>query len=243
FGVAAVYYALAVMITLESFRARNFGASRIAVLVALMLGGAFTARGVYITQGLSNSSSFTAFSVLDAIAPNFINLVNYIMLIVLLKGVRCPPPKRLLLAIRVFAIFMAVTFGAISTAGTVIVTSNASDDRLETAVKLIKASVAGQLSVNILFIVLASALMLKYRETLRNTRTVIIIYVGGLLLIARNAAKIVPSFYPQNSTMRDSEAAWYCLDPLFTLIIIIAWVVLDLPRQCQNKSSSVAKVY
>ncbi|KAJ2598374.1 hypothetical protein EV177_007544, partial [Coemansia sp. RSA 1804] len=96
----------------------------------------------------------------------------------------------LLLAIRVFAIFMAVTFGAISTAGSVIVTSDASDDRLETAVKLIKASVAGQLSVNILFIVLASALMLKYRETLRNTRTVIIIYVGGLLLIARNAAKI-----------------------------------------------------
>ncbi|KAJ2210666.1 hypothetical protein EV179_006072 [Coemansia sp. RSA 487] len=148
FGVAAVYYAMGVVLAVQSFRAKNFSPSRYAVLIALMLGGAFTARGVFIIQNFNNTSAYTAFSVLIAIAPNFINLVDYIVLIILLKGVSNPPSKRILMGIRVFAILMAVTFGAVSTAGTVLVTSDASAAKIETAVKLIKASVAGQLSVN-----------------------------------------------------------------------------------------------
>ncbi|KAJ2085800.1 hypothetical protein IW138_006111 [Coemansia sp. RSA 986] len=146
FGVAAVYYAMGVVLAVQSFRAKNFSPSRYAVLIALMLGGAFTARGVFIIQNFNNTSAYTAFSVLIAIAPNFINLVDYIVLIILLKGVSNPPSKRILMGIRVFAILMAVTFGAVSTAGTVLVTSDASAAKIETAVKLIKASVAGQLS-------------------------------------------------------------------------------------------------
>ncbi|KAJ1662160.1 hypothetical protein IW140_003435 [Coemansia sp. RSA 1813] len=243
FGVAAVYYAMGVVLAVQSFRAKNFSPSRYAVLIALMLGGAFTARGVFIIQNFNNTSAYTAFSVLIAIAPNFINLVDYIVLIILLKGVSNPPSKRILMGIRVFAILMAVTFGAVSTAGTVLVTSDASAAKIETAVKLIKASVAGQLSVNFLFIVIASFLLLRYREALRHTRAVAIVYIGGLLLVARNSAKIVPSFYPQDSLMRDSEAAWYCLDPLFTLLIIFAWVVLDLPSRCSQKAADYVKEY
>ncbi|KAJ2398578.1 hypothetical protein GGI23_003163 [Coemansia sp. RSA 2559] len=243
FGVAAVYYAFGVVITAQSVRARNFSPSRYAILIALMLGGAFTARGVYISQNFDNSSAYTAFSALDAIAPNFVNLVDYIVLIVLLRGLSRPPPRHILLGMRVFAIFIALTFGALATAGTVLVTSNSSDEHLDTAIKLIRASVAGQLSANILFIVLASVFLLRYREALRFTRTVIIIYVGGLLLIARNSAKIVPSFHPQNTLMRNSEAAWYCLDPLFTLLIIFVWVVLDLPRRCRQKTVDTSKGY
>ncbi|KAJ2528210.1 hypothetical protein EV175_007475, partial [Coemansia sp. RSA 1933] len=161
----------------------------------------------------------------------------------LLKSIPHPPPNRILLNLRVFAIVMAVAFGAVSTAGSVLVTSSASNERIDTAVKLVKASVAGQLSTNILFVILASVLLLRYREALKNTRTVIIIYVGGLLLVARNSAKIVPSFHPSNTLMRDSEAAWYCLDPLFTLLIIFTWVVLDLPRRCSQKVANAAKEY
>ncbi|KAJ1900817.1 hypothetical protein LPJ81_003866 [Coemansia sp. IMI 209127] len=208
-----------------------------------MLGGAFTARGVFVTQNFDNSSAYTAFSVLDAIAPNFVNLVNYIVLIVLLRGLSRPPPKRILMGMRVFAIFIALTFGALATAGTVLVTSKSADEHLDTAIKLVRASVAGQLSANILFIILASVFLHKYREALRATRTVIIIYAGGLLLVARNSARIVPSFHPQNTLMRDSEAAWYCLDPLFTLLIILVWVVLDLPRRCSQKTVDTSKEY
>ncbi|KAJ2548579.1 hypothetical protein EV175_004775 [Coemansia sp. RSA 1933] len=243
FGVAAVYYAYGIILTIQSIHAKNFNPSRYAVLIALLLGGAFTARGVYVVKNFDNSSAYTAFSVMDAIAPNFINLVNYIVLIKLLKSIPHPPPNRVLRGLRVFAIVMALAFGAVSTAGSVLVTSNASNERIDTAVKLVKASVAGQLSTNILFVILANVLLLRYREALKNTRTVIIIYVGGILLVARNSAKIVPSFHPSNTLMRDSEAAWYCLDPLFTLLIIFTWVVLDLPRRCSQKVANPAKEY
>ncbi|KAJ2566890.1 hypothetical protein IW140_004753 [Coemansia sp. RSA 1813] len=243
FGVAAVYYAMGIVLAVQSFRAKNFSPSRYAVLIALMLGGAFTARGIYTIQNFSSTSAYTAFSVLVAIAPSFINLVDYIVLIILLKEVSNPPSKRILMGLSMFATSTAVAFGAVSIAGTVLVTSNASATRIETAVKLIKASVAGQLSVSILFIIITSVLLLRYREALRHTRTVAIIYVDGLLIIARNSAKIVPSFYPQSSLMRDSEAVWYCLDPLFTLLIIFVWVVLDLPSRCSQKAADHVNVY
>ncbi|KAJ1799659.1 hypothetical protein LPJ59_001675 [Coemansia sp. RSA 2399] len=243
FGVAAVYYAFGVVLTVQSVRARNFSPSWYAVLTALMLGGAFTARGVYAPQNSVNSSAITAFSVLDAIAPNFVNLVDYIVLIVLLRGLSRPPPRHILLGMRVFAIFIALTFGALATAGMVLAARNSSNKYPNTAIELIRASVAGQLSANILFVILASVLLLRYREALRFTRTVIIIYTGGLLLIAHNSAKIVPAFYPQNTLMRSSEAALYCLDPLFTLLIIFVWVVLDLPRRCRQKTVDASKAY
>ncbi|KAI9502624.1 hypothetical protein GGI25_006331 [Coemansia spiralis] len=232
FGVAAVYFALGIVLTVESVRAKNFWPSRLAVLVGLMLGGAFVARGVFAAKGGNNSDSFIAFSVLDSVAPNFINLVNYILLIILLRSATYPPSKRLIMSIRVLAIVLAVAFGAISAAGAAMLSSD-SPSQLSTALKLVKASAAGQLANSLLFMIIANVLLHRYWEAPRGGRSVAIILIGGILIIARNAVRIVSAFYPKVALLRDSEAAWYCLDPLFTLIIVFTWAVLDLPKRCR----------
>ncbi|KAJ2061350.1 hypothetical protein GGI17_003116 [Coemansia sp. S146] len=177
-----------------------------------MLGGAFTARGVFVVQEARSDNSYIAFSVLESVAPNFISLVNSLLLINLMRGLNAGPPKHMLKMFWAFSVTTSVTFGAISAAGSIILTGDSTSGQLNTGIKLVKASIAGQMANSLLFIVFASVLILLYRESLGRRAWVFIIYVGGLLMIARNAARIVMVFYTSNTLMRDSEAAYYCLE-------------------------------
>ncbi|KAJ2880892.1 hypothetical protein H4R27_004436 [Coemansia aciculifera] len=206
------------------------------VLISWMLGGAFTARGVFVVQEAQSASSYIAFSVLESVAPNFISLVNFLLLINLMRGLNAGPPRRILKMLWAFSVTTSVTFGAISAAGSIILAGDSTSGQLNTGIKLVKASIAGQMTNSLLFIVFASVLMLLYRESLGRRAWVFIIYVGGLLMIARNAARTVMVFYTSNTLMRDSEAAYYCLGPLFTLIVIFTWAALNLPARCYNEA-------
>ncbi|KAJ2094815.1 hypothetical protein GGI09_005199 [Coemansia sp. S100] len=239
FGVAGLYYALGIVLLLEGIISRRYRYVHLVVLISWMLGGAFTARGIFVVQAAQSDSPYIAFSVLESVAPNFISLVNSLLLISLMRGLNAGPPRRVLKVVWVFSVTTSVTFGAISAAGSIILTGDATLGQLSTGIKLVKASIAGQMANSLLFIVVASVLVAWYRESLGRRAWVFIIYVGGLLMVARNAARIVAVFYTSNTLMRDSEAAYYCLGPLFTLIVIFTWATLNLPARCYNEAKAL----
>lgn len=231
--VSALFFGYGTALLIESVVAKRYHYTHFSVPICLMLGGAFVAREVYASGSPSQTSAFVAFSVLNSIAPNFINLVNYLLLIGLLRSIPKPPAKRLLRGLRVFAAVTAIAFGALSGAGSGLMgDSNGDMNKAKTAWSLIKAGVAGQFALNLLLIVFANVLLYRHREALRRRVWVFIIYWGALLIVARNAVKIVNVFYPDITLTRDSEAAYYCLDPLFSLLIVFGWAVLNMPARC-----------
>ncbi|KAJ2440983.1 hypothetical protein GGF42_007449 [Coemansia sp. RSA 2424] len=234
FGVAGLYYALGIVLLLEGVLSRRYRYVHLVVLISWMLGGAFTARGIFVIQEAQSDSPYIAFSVLESVAPGFVSLVNSLLLINLMRGLNVGPPKRALKLFWAFSVATAVTFGAVSAAGSIMLTGDSSSAQLSTGAKLVKASIAVQMVNSLLFVVFASALTMQYREAQDQRAWVFIIYVGGLLMIARNAARIVAVFYTSNTLMRDSEAAYYCLGPLFTLAVIFTWVALNLPVRCHH---------
>ncbi|KAJ2835073.1 hypothetical protein GGI24_000040 [Coemansia furcata] len=240
FGVASLYYALGIVLLLEGIISRRYRYIHLTVLISWMLGGAFTARGIFVVQEGQSSSPYVAFSVLESVAPNLISLVNFLLLINLMRGLHAGPPKRVIRMLWALSVTTSVAFGAISAAGSIILSGDSTPSQFNTGVKLVKASIAGQMTNSLLFIVFASVLTMRYREVLSRRAWVFIIYVGGLFIVARNAARIVVVFYTSNSLMRDSEAAYYCLGPLFTLIIIFTWAALNLPARCYNEAKTIS---
>ncbi|ORX67972.1 hypothetical protein DL89DRAFT_269133 [Linderina pennispora] len=191
-----------------------------------MLGGAFVARGIFINRQMQDASPFVAFSVLNGVAPNFISLVNYLLLVNMLKSLT-------ITGFHVFAIVMSVTFGALSGAGSGLMQGTASLNQLKTASDLLKASIAGQVANNALLMVSTSFFLAKYAEARTKPAWYANIYIGGLLVLLRNVFKLVAMFYPQVTFMVTSEAAWYCVDPMLNMLALLTWVVLDMPRRCQ----------
>ncbi|KAI8318481.1 hypothetical protein GQ54DRAFT_300294 [Martensiomyces pterosporus] len=230
--VAAIYCFFASALITQSIICGKYKLTRLVTLIALMLGGAFIARGIYASQDGRNGGAFTAFSVLDSLAPNFINLVNYILLITLLRSISYPPSEKLIKGLRYGSVVLAIVFGALGGAGAGLLSNTAPASQNKTAMNLIKVSVAGQVANSVFFNMLISYFFCKYEETRRYGGWVTLIVVGGVLILARNCVRIVSIFYPKVSLMRTNEAAWYCLDPLFTLIIIGFWVLLNLPARC-----------
>ncbi|KAJ2580354.1 hypothetical protein GGH95_002636, partial [Coemansia sp. RSA 1836] len=201
-----------------------------------MLGGAFTVRGIFVIQEAQSDSLYIAFSVLESVAPGFVSLVNSLLLINLMRGLNVGPPKCALKLFWAFLVMTAVTFGTVSAAGSIMLTGDSSLAQLSMGAKLVKASTAVQMVNSLLFVVFAGALTMQYREAQDQRAWVFIIYVGRLLMIARNAARIVVVFYTSNTLMRDSEAAYYCLGPLFTLVVIFTWAALNLPVRCHHSA-------
>ncbi|KAJ1999890.1 hypothetical protein H4R26_004872 [Coemansia thaxteri] len=238
YGVAGVYYAFGLALLVEG--KRFHGEKRLvylAVLISWMLGGAFTARGVFAGQGSwDNIAPYVAFGVLGGVAPNFINLVNYLLLILLMRDLYEGPSRRVVVGLRVFSVITALAFGALSAAGSGMISGTATADQLKTASTLLKVSTAGQMANSLLLLVFTSALVVGCSEALQRRGWVFIIYVGGLLIAARNVVRIVTVFHPENGLIRDSETRYYCLDPLFTLVIIFTWVVLNMPGRCQGRN-------
>ncbi|KAJ1958988.1 hypothetical protein GGI12_004578 [Dipsacomyces acuminosporus] len=232
FAVAAVFYLFGIAIIIQSHVAGKRRFTILCTLISFMLGGAYTARGVFVVQNMQTSGPYIAFSVLNGTAPNFINLVNYLLLIILLRSISFPPSKKVIKGVRILAVALALTFGTLSAAGAGLLSDKASLDQIKTASKLLKASVAGQVGSNLLFLILASYFLSKYEEARRYRAWVALIYIGGVLVLARNCVRIIAAFYPSVTFLRTSEAAWYCLDPLFSLLIIASWIALNLPARC-----------
>ncbi|KAJ1955551.1 hypothetical protein EC988_001820 [Linderina pennispora] len=233
YGVASAFFVLGLVLLFEGQRAHSHRLTRIGVLIAMMLGGAFVARGIFINRQMQDSSPFVAFSVLNSIAPNFISLVNYLLLVNMLKSLVHGPPRKTITGFHVFAIVMSVTFGALSGAGSGLMQGTASLNQLKTASDLLKASIAGQVANNALLVVSTSFFLAKYAEARTKPAWYANIYIGGLLVLLRNVFKLVAMFYPQVTFMVTSEAAWYYVDPMLSMLVLLTWVVLDMPRRCQ----------
>ncbi|KAJ1951492.1 hypothetical protein FBU59_000122 [Linderina macrospora] len=233
YAVASVFFGLSLILLLLSRRAQNYRFTRIAVLIALMLGGAFVARGIFVAQDMNNLAPFIAFSVLNSIAPNFINLINYLLLVTMLKTLVHGPSRKSITGFHVFAIVMAVTFGALSGAGSGLLQETAPLSQLKAASDLLKASIAGQVAVNVLLLVATGFFLAKYSEARTKMGWYSIIFIGGLFVLIRNVFKLIALFYPQVTFMVTSEAAWYCVDPLPNFLVLWMWIILDMPRRCK----------
>ncbi|KAJ2883464.1 hypothetical protein GGI21_000990 [Coemansia aciculifera] len=240
FAVASLYYALGIALLVESKLSRRYRYMHLTVLISWMLGGAFTARGVFVVQEARSNDPFIAFSVLSSVAPNLINLVNYLLLINLMRGLHVGPSKGKLVLLRAFAATAAIAFGAVSAAGAALLSGDPLSGKYLTGYKLYKASTAGQMATSLLFVLIATGLTMAYKEALALREWVAMIFVGGLFMVARNITRMIVVFDLSDSLIRDSEAAYYCLDPLFTLIIISTWAVLNLPRRCHHEAKTVS---
>ncbi|KAJ2028117.1 hypothetical protein IWW57_002313 [Coemansia sp. S610] len=239
FGVASLYYVLGVVLLVEGFISRRYRYAFYTVLTSWLLGVAFTARGRVFAESVWDDGQYLASSILENVAPNIISLVNFLLLIDLMHGLGKGPPRIMLKIIWVFSVTTLVAFGVMSTAGLVILSRSSTWDPDLTGINLVLASIAGQMVTNLLFIVLAIVLMMWYTEALSKRAWVIVIYVSGLLVVARSSARIAAAFYISSKVTRSTEAAYYCLGPLFTLAIISMWAAMNLPARCQHEAESL----
>ncbi|ORX72194.1 hypothetical protein DL89DRAFT_312026 [Linderina pennispora] len=233
YGVASLFFVLGLILLFEGRRAQKHRLTCIGVLIAMMLGGAFVARGIFIKNQMRDAKSFTTFSVLNSIAPNFINLVNCLLLVNMLKSLVHGPSRKAIIGFRVFAIVMSVTFSALSGAGSGLMQDTASLDQLKTASNLLKASIAGQVANNAVVVLSTNFFLAKYAEARTKPEWYANICIGGFLILLRNIFKLVTMFCPQVTFMVTNEAAWYCVDPMLSMLVLLTWVVLDMPRRCQ----------
>ncbi|KAJ1931412.1 hypothetical protein FBU59_006719 [Linderina macrospora] len=231
--VASVFFGLSLILLLLSRRAQNYHFTLITVLVALMLGGAFVAYLIFIDRRIEDLAPFTAFSILSGIAPNFVNLTNYLLLVNMLKTLVHGPSRKAITGFHIFAVVTAETFGALSGVGSGLLQETAPLSQVKIASDLLKTSIAGQVAVNVLLLVATGFFLAKYSEARTKTAWYSIIFIGGLLVLIRNVFKLIALFYPQVTFMVTSEVAWYCVDPLLNFLVLCMWAVLDMPRRCQ----------
>ncbi|ORX67973.1 hypothetical protein DL89DRAFT_269134 [Linderina pennispora] len=215
FVLGAVFYAFGCLLIAQSAVVSRVIQNVLAPLISGILGSALIVRGA---------------NVLNDVGASAMTGLHFILLARLLCLVPNTPSRVKRIAMCTGSFAAAIIFGVLAGAGYALLKGGASPDQVKVAERIIKAGVGGQFALSIIFL----SVMYHYETTSDGLRRykgwMFVIQASALLVFSRNLARLITTAFTTINSTRNSEAAAYCTDMLFTLLVVVVWAISNLPR-------------